>query len=310
LTEGQPKTSHALVVSVHQASPWLMPLQTDSEIGKGLGVLLEKARQLSAGLPQVRRVLRRLAQSIQLPTATLKIQGFGRPEVSVNGRAINASDWRSQSARDLFFFFLTRQELMTKEQIGVELWHESDEPPALKLRFKQDIYRLRRAVGRHVIVFEDEYYQFNGEVDYEYDVEAFESYLNRARAGKDIVERIGYYRKAVDLVQGPYLADVDADWVLFERERLKIAHISALENLAQLYLDTNQLQECLDICKLALTQDRYNETVYQVEMRAYAAQGDRASVARRYKEYKLVLAEDFGLPPSEEMELIFRELTL
>jgi two-component SAPR family response regulator len=310
LMAGQPKIGHALVLGIHQASPWLMALQTDPEIGRGLGVLLEKARQLDAGLPRVRRILRRLAQSIQLPTATIKIHGFGRPEVSVNGRAVNASDWRSQSARDLFFFFLTRQEPMTKEQIGLELWHESDERLALKMRFKQDIYRLRRAVGRHVIMFEDECYQFNRELDYEYDVDAFESYINQARAAKDILERIGYYRKAVELVQGPYLADVDADWVLFERERLKIAYISALENLARLYLDTNQLQECLEICKLILIQDRYNETVYQVEMRAYAALGDRASVARRYKEYKTILAEDMGMAPSEETETIFRELTL
>ena len=310
LMAGQPKPGHALVFGIYQALPWLLPLQTDPEIGRGLGVLLEKARQLGAGLPQIRRVLRRHAQSIQLPTASLKIQGFSRPEVSVNDRAVTAADWRSQSARDLFFFFLNRQEPMTKEQISLELWHETEEPSDIKKRFKQDIYRLRRAVGRRVIVFEDESYQFNRELDYEYDVEAFESYLNRARAGKDIVERIGHYRKAVELVQGPYLADVDADWVLVEREQLKVAYVSALESLAQLYLDTNQLGECLEICKLALIQDRYNETIYQVEMRTYAAQGDRASVARTYKEYKALLTEELGLAPSEETEAIFRELTL
>lgn len=302
-------SNHALIIGIHQALPWLVSLQNDVEIGRGLGNLMEKSRLLGVRMPSVRRVLRRLAQSIQMPTASLKIRAFGRAEVSVNGSAVNVSHWRTQSARDLFFYFLYRQESMTKEQIGHEIWSEIETPQAIKTRFKQDIYRLRRAVGRNVIVFEDEYYRFNRDLDYEYDVDAFDSYLQRARHVQDIVERIGFYRKAVDLFQGQYLSDVDADWVLIERERLKLAYTAGLEELGQLYLDTNQLQECLEVCKLAISQNRYNETVYQLEMRAYAAQGDRASVARKYKEYKTVLAEDLGLAPSEETELIYRELT-
>jgi DNA-binding SARP family transcriptional activator len=179
----------------------------------------------------------------------------------------------------------------------------------LRARFKQDIYRLRRAVGRDAIVFEDDTYRFNRDLDYEYDVEAFESFIYRARNVRDILERIGCYRKAVDLVDGPYLVDVDAHWVLDERERLKVAYISTLEKLAQLYLDTNQLNECLDACELALEQDRYNEPIYQVEMRAFAAQGDRAAVARKYRELKSILADELGFQPSEETETLYRELT-
>jgi LuxR family maltose regulon positive regulatory protein len=310
LIAGQTKTNHTLILGIHQVSPWLINLQADSEIGKDLAVLLEKARQLGLEMPRVRRDLRRFAQSIQLPTARLKIQGFGRPEVSVNGRVLHISDWRVQSARGLFFFFLNRQEPMTREQISLVLWRETEDPVAVRTRFKQDIYRLRRAVGRHVILFEDETYRFNRELDYEYDVEAFESYLYRARSVQDVVDRIGYYRKAVDLVQGPFLEDVDAPWIMDERERLKVAYISALENLARLYLDTNQLQECLEICSRVRIQDRYNETVCQVEMRAYAAQGDRSAVARRYREYKAILSEDLGLTPSEATESIYRDLSL
>lgn len=304
------KANHSLIIALHQATPWLASLQDDKEIGKDLSRLIEKSRLLSAKMSSVRRVLRRLAQSIQMPTASLKIRALGRAEVTFNGRAINVSDWRSQSARDLFFFFLNKQETMTKEQISHELWHEIENAQILKTRFKQDIYRLRKAVGRNAIVFEDEYYRFNRDIDYEYDVEAFESYLQRARRVDDILERIGYYRKAVSLYEGHYLSDVHDDWVLIERQRLKVLYISALEDLARLYLDMNQLQDCLEICKLVMVEDRYNETIYQLEMRAYAAQGDRAAVARRYKEYKTILADDLGLAPSEETESVYRELTI
>jgi two-component SAPR family response regulator len=159
-----------------------------------------------------------------------------------------------------------------------------------------------------VIVFEDEYYRFNRALDYEYDVEAFESYLRRARKAEDITERINWYQKAMDLVHGPYLAEVDAPWAATERERLGQIYILALEELAHLYLNTNQLDRCLSTCQLALAQNRYHEMIYQFQMRAYAALGDRASIVRCYQACKSALEEGLGLSPSQEMELLYQEL--
>jgi two-component SAPR family response regulator len=303
------KPTHTLLITLHQASPWLKGLQDDLQIGRSLTNLMDKSKLLEERILSVRRTLRRHAQSIQLPAASLVIRALGRAEVSMNGRSIAMSDWRTKSVRDLFFYFLFRQEAVTKEQIGQVLWPEITDPQALKSRFKDEIYRLRRAAGRNVIVFDEVYYRFNRTLDYEYDVEAFESYLTRARKSKDLTKRIEWYQKAVDLVHGPYLSEVDALWVAEERERLGQMYVSALEELARLYLDANQIEPCLSICQLALTQDRYNEGIYQVEMRAYAALGDRASIVRRYQASKIALQEGLGIPPSPETESLYRDLT-
>jgi two-component SAPR family response regulator len=303
------KSTHALLITLHQASSWLKALQNDPEIGRGLAALLEKAQQLSEHILSVRRSLRRHAQSIQLPVASLTIRAFGRAEVSVNGHFIPMSEWRTKSVRDLFFYFLFRQEALTKEQIGEALWPETDDPQALKARFKDEIYRLRRAVGRNVIVFDEVYYRFNRTLDYEYDVEAFESFLTRARRARDNARRIEWYQKATDIFQGPYLNESDALWVIPERERLGLAYESTLEELAQLYLDSNQLNKCLATCQAALNQNRYNEGIYQVEMRAYAALGDRASIVRCYKACKSALKEGLGILPSHETEILYQDLT-
>ena len=139
-------------------------------------------------------------------------------------------------------------------------------------------------------------------------MEAFESHLRRARKNKDITERINWYQKALDLVHGPYLAEVDASWAAVERERLGQIYISALEEVAHLYLNANQLDRCLSTCQLALAQNPYNEMIYQFEMRVYAALGDRAAIVRCYQACKSVLDEGLGLPPSQETELLYREL--
>jgi LuxR family maltose regulon positive regulatory protein len=303
------KPTHALLITLHQALPWLQSLQSDPQIGRSLTNLLEKSKRLSERIFSVRRTLRRHAQSIQLPAASLVIRALGRAEVSVNGRTIAMSDWRTKSVRDLFFYFLFRQEALTKEQIGEALWPELDDVQVLKARFKDEIYRLRRAAGRNAIVFDEVYYRFNRTLDYEYDVEAFESYLTRASKTRDHTKQIEWYQKAVDLVHGPYLSEVDAAWAIEERERLGQIYVSALEELAHLYLDANQLDRCLSTCQLALAQNRYNEEIYQIEMRVYAALGDRASIVRRYQASKVALKEGLGILPSRETESLYRDLT-
>lgn len=300
---------HALLVGLMQAETWLEDLQNDGVIGRQLSSLLEKSRRLSVKLPLIRRALRRHAQSIQMPLASLTVQALGRPEVRLNGRPIPMSEWKTQSVRDLFFYFLYRQEAVTKEQVGEELWPEIDDPQAIKSRFKNEIYRLRRAAGREVIVFDDEYYVFNRALDHEYDVEAFDSHVNRAGKARDQRERIQHLQKAVDLVQGPYLADVDANWAEPERARLGLAYDVVLEELAGLYLDSNQMPQCLSVCQIALERDRLHEAMYRFEMRAYAAMGDRASIVRRYQACKAALKEGLKLEPSEETETLFRDLT-
>jgi two-component SAPR family response regulator len=304
------KPTHAVLITLHQAFPYLKSLQTDPQVGKSLSGLLDKSKHLGERILSVRRTLRRHAQSIQMPIASLAIRAFGRAEVSVNGRVIAMSDWRTKSVRDLFFYFLFRQDALTKEQIGETLWPELPTSQALKARFKDEIYRLRRAVGKNVIVLDEIYYHFNRTLDYEYDVEAFESYLARAGKAKDTGKRIQWYQKAVDLFHGPYLSEVDALWAVEERERLGQLYVSALEELARLYLDSNQLERCLVICQQALAQNRYNEVIYQLEMQAYAALGDRASIVRQYQACKVALEEGLGLMPSRETETIYRELTV
>lgn len=298
---------HALLIAIRQTSLWLKTLQTDPLVGRQLSSLIEKAQRLNEKLPAIRRTLRRHASFIQVPSAGLVIRAFGNPEVSINGQAITLSEWRTQSVRDLFFYFLYRQEAVTKEQIGAALWPEIGDVNALKKRFKNDIYRLRRAVGRDAIVFDDEYYRFNWGMDYEYDVEAFDSHVLRARKTTEPAARIEHLQKAVDLVHGSYLADVDAEWTVPERERLRQGYAAALEELAYLYLDANKLERCLSVCQLALQQDRFHEAIYRIEMRAYAAMGDRAAVARRYQACRAAM-EELGIPPSEETERIYRQL--
>ena len=192
----------------HQSRDWLVGLRNDPQTKQNLRDLFKKADSLDVQLPGIRRQLHRLARAIEVPSPKLIIRAFGQGDVQVNGKPVTLKDWQTQSVRELFFYLLSIKRPMTREQIGEALWAEMTEPAKLNLRFKNEIYRLRRAMGQDVIFFKENRYQFNPALDHEYDVEAFEAFVAKGKSCSDPIERISLYQRAIDLVHGHYLEDI------------------------------------------------------------------------------------------------------
>lgn len=308
LAGGRRKVSHVALVAAAQTRTWLDGMQKDVDSGQTARNLLVQADRLVSRFPSIRRELHRHARVVQMPAPSLSIQAFGTSTVYVDGKALNNSDWQTQSVRDLFFFFLTQSRSLTKEQVAAILWPEIDAPAKLRLRFKNELYRLRRAVGQEVILFENLVYSFNRNLDYEYDVEAFESFLAKAMAAKTTEEQINFYQKAVDIVKGPYLDDIYFEWTMADRERLNHKYLEALLALADLYQKQARLNDALAICQRAIKRDPTLEAAYRLCMQIYQRLGDRQAILRTYQTFASDLKQNLGLNPSPEMNDFYQKL--
>ncbi|MBN2386423.1 MAG: tetratricopeptide repeat protein [Anaerolineales bacterium] len=297
----------ALVQAVRRARPWLAGLVEDPQVGPLLSAWLEQAEQVEARLPGLHKRLRQLDTSVPLQGARLAIRGLGRPQVRVNGRLVTSSQWQTTSVRDLFFYLLSVPRPVTKEEIGAVFWPEMD-ARQLKLRFKNDLYRLRRALGSEVVLFGNDLYCFNSDLDYEYDVEAFESLLARARSAGGAEEQVRHLAAAVRLWDGPYLRDLDADWVWPERERLRQKYLEALQELAGLYRQEGNPERALQTCHRALREDPCLEQFHCLAMELYAGRGDRVAVTRQYQACRKALRLELDLEPAPETEALYRRL--
>lgn len=259
-----------------------------------------------AKMPVLRKKLRQVSRSAFISQPHLKIHGFGPAQVFLNGKKISLSDWQTRETRDLFFFFL-QSPPRTKEDIASAFWPDIS-PARMKMRFKTNMYRLRHAIGQETILFEEERYQFNTDIDYDYDVENFEKLLERGKTAATVEEKISALDAAVALVKGPYLADIDLEWVDAGRTRLELDYHAALLRLAGLYLDTGQPLRAIEACQQALKIDPLHEDAYRLSMRAYAVQGDGAAIARVYQSCRAVLRDELGVNPSEETEKLYKKL--
>ena len=250
-----------------------------------------------------------MARMVDIPSPKLVIQAFGSGQVWVNGTLLGMSDWQTQSVRELFFYFMAASRPLTREQIGVELWPGTEEPVKFKMRFKNEIYRLRCAVGQETIRFQRECYQFNSSADHEYDVEAFKSYISRAKLVATSAEKIDLYQRAVDLAQGEYLEGMGSGWVIADREALHQAYLLAALDLAELYFKEGnsrqpsrlaiRLSRATALLKPRIGSECRSSIEWEIGHPSSTPTG-RANDACR---------NSIDMPPSEETQRLYHDLT-
>jgi ATP/maltotriose-dependent transcriptional regulator MalT/DNA-binding SARP family transcriptional activator len=258
-------------------------------------------------LPELRRYLRQHALAILFAPPVLHIRAFGKMQVRINKRLVTNSDFQTQAARDLLFMLLAHPEGMTKEEIGVIFWPEASEKE-IKLRIKNTVYRLRHAVGKDVIILDQDNYRFNNAVDYEYDVELFLKENASGLKAKDPLRKLSHFREAAKLYKGLYLPDITENWVHPIRDSLQQIYINILLQTAEIYLDTANFNLALEFCQRALSVDSCLELAYRLSFRIYAAMGDRASVVKQYSRCCEALAREINTEPSLQTQTLYQNL--
>jgi len=237
----------------------------------------------------------------------IKIQAFGQERVWVQHRLLTTREWQVNAARDLFFLLLAHPDGLTKEQAGLYMWPDIS-PEDLNVRFKNTLYRLRRAVGNQTILISDQGYRFNKMLDYFFDVETFETGIQNAQEASDVLQKVSHLNKAIKQYRGDYLADFDQLWVMAERERYRRMYLDALVQSAEFFIQEMELVSALDYCQQALDEDPALEEVHRLIMQIHAASGNKAEVIRQYEQCRRVLMETFDVPPSQQTRDLFDAL--
>ena len=258
-------------------------------------------------LPDLRRYLRQHALAVLFAPAVLHIRALGKMQVRVNKRLITNSDFQTQAARDLFFMLMAHPEGLNKEEIGAIFWPEANARD-IKFRMKNTLYRLRHAVGKDVILLDQDHYRFNNTIDYEYDVELFLKENALALKAKDPLHKLSHFREAAKLYKGPFSPEIGETWVYPVRESLQQICINILLETAEIYLDMANYDLALEFCQRALSIDNCLELAYRLSFRIYAAMGDRAAVVKQYSRCCEVLEREINTKPSLQTETLYLEL--
>ncbi len=258
-------------------------------------------------LPELRRFLRQNSQVVPFAPPTLYIRALGRMQVQIDNHRVTSSEWQTQAARDLFFMLLAFPEGMTRDEICLILWPDASTEEA-RFRFKNTVYRLRRAVGRNTVLLDQEIYRFNNKLDYEYDVEVFLKENALATRASDPMDKLAHYREAIKVYRGNYLTEVEETWTLNPREYLRQNYLNILLKAAGLYFDMAKYDQALDYCQRALNEDNLLEEAYRMALKTFAAMGDRVGMIRQYQQCVDVLEREINTEPSPQTRALYEQL--
>lgn len=269
--------------------------------------LISQVAQFERELPSIRRQIRRSTAAVPFGLPRINIHTLGKIQIWLDGKLVSSSQWQTQAARDLFLLLLAHPDGLTKEEIALVLWLEDSENQ-VKIQFKNTIYRLRKALGQNVILFEDDRYRFNQSLDYEYDVELFKSRLDQARREGDRLRKMKVWKDALELYKGPFLPMLDQEWVLAIRENLWELYLSAALAYGENLLETGDSAAALGVGTKILEQDSCQEDAFRLVMRAYAAQGNQGEVARQYERCTEILRRELDVEPSLQTRQLYQTL--
>jgi len=214
----------------------------------------------------------------------------------------------TQRSKGLFaFLVLNRARRHPREVLLGRFWGEAPQEVARK-NLRTDLWRIRSVVepagverGSCLSVGGDEVAFNAGE--HWLDVHEFEAALDLAGPdrGAPLTEvQAGHIRAAVELYGGDLLEGVYDDWCLFERERLRLRYLSALERLMRHHEGRGEWVDAAFCAQCLLSHDPLREHVHRELMRCYARMGDPAAALRQFDHCAGLLLRELEVEPVPE----------
>jgi DNA-binding SARP family transcriptional activator len=91
------------------------------------------------------------------------------------------------------------------------------------------------------------------------------------------------------------------DWVLLERERLRQLRMHTLELVAARWVAAGRYGDALQAAYAAVRAEPLRESAHRTVVRVHLAEGNAAEALRAFEQFRALLADELGVPPSDHM---------
>lgn len=196
------------------------------------------------------------------------------------------------SAQRLVAFLALRRRPVPRLVAGVGLWGDASEHRAAAA-LRTALWRIGQAGGTLVEVHGSSLALADRVVvDVRETARAAHRALRGSAEGTELDLLLG---------AGEVLPDWYEDWILLERERLRVLRLEALEALATRALDDRRYGEALEAALSVIGAEPLRESALSIAVRVHLAQGNVVEARRRYELYRTLLRRQLGVEPSGAM---------
>jgi DNA-binding SARP family transcriptional activator len=242
----------------------------------------------------------------------LVVQVLGGVSVSLDGCALGAFPTR-WSAGLLASLALDRGRLLHRDVLAARFWPEETDQRARKA-LRNALWAVRHLVepdgvrrGAFVTI-DGPLIGMAPDADVWVDASEFERLLSWSDAAGHPEVGLSPLHAAVGLYRGDLLEGYDFGWCVPDRERLRLAHLTALERLMELHMDRRDWSQAIPLGQEILRRDPLREQIHRRLMVCHLSQGNRPLAIRQYRSCLSILDEELGIAPMAATQQLYREM--
>lgn len=193
------------------------------------------------------------------------------------------------------------------EELMEQFWADSANPASalrnMLFKIRNLLKRMYPEQERTLLALQD-CYGWNPEIKFEIDAEQFEKLcLKAGRMPEEVY--CTQLCQAIALYRGDFLAGNDADWARTLRQYYRTLYLDACRAVLPLLYRKEQWVELIGICSQAYRVDFSQEDFTAYHMQALIALGQAGQAVERYEDFRDKLREEYGLPPTEQIEQLY-----
>lgn len=263
------------------------------------------------------------ATEADLPSVTVAVEEradlsarlFGAPVVRGD---LGEAAWPLKKALAIFCHLATSPGFSASKDHLVDLFWGEDDLDVIERNFHPTISFLRRSLrgvtsaGKNFIQFSGGRYRLDPRYHYQIDVHEFTTVLSEAqtalRAG-DLTKAVEKLDQALTLHSAPFMDGFYESWVLGRRTQ----HAEELRrvgtSIAAKLLESSDTTAVLFLSSRLRDVDPFDEKVAQLEMKAFAVQGDANGVKASFARLEETLRAELDQAPSAATKRLFAELS-
>lgn len=224
------------------------------------------------------------------PRRSLDVRLFGHGNVTIDGAPVKFAK-RSTTLAMLAHLLLKRGQPVARDALAYLLFPEADEVTALS-ELRRYLYLANKALAAPSpwIVVDAETVRFN------LDGGAFVDVLEFDRCSTDPHGR----QRAIDLYAGDLLEDIYDDWVLLERERLRLRYLGLLKESLNAHRADRNFDAAIGDAKRILFADPWREDTLRELVAVRYESGDTTGALIEYERFAKRLRDELDVAPMPE----------
>lgn len=258
----------------------------------GISDFVPKPLSLETLLPVLENAERRLeqkkaAQATSAPNSApaepaadrikIKVQAFGSLVVTVGQSVVTENDWHNFKTAAVFKLLLIHHKRIVALDSLIEHVCEGSSTRSAEVMIFSAVSTIRRMLepnlksgrdSKYVHTHKSGYELNLGElnVDYYYDVEAFEALIREAQRTRSAQK----YLAATELYRDEFLKnDMAHNWSSYKRQMLKDFYLSALQFLVDQAQAEARLHDVIELAQKMLQADELYEPAYTILIKTY-----------------------------------------